>query len=157
MARIDTANREPSPIQEAAYGTAAILLAGGPGMGPLVPSPKYMTRWRLIGNLKETIPGSRMGEALDVIDRVLVTPSGQKLVDDLIPLLKRADAPTAKIQAHFMDRTKFPEQGHDDAAGYFAPETGGEPQYDVFVQWEKNLGPRDFNKPPLQTSARASP
>jgi hypothetical protein len=150
MATIDTANREPTPIQTAAYGTADILLAGGPGTGLLVPSQKYTARWRVIGNLKETIPGSRMGEALDVIDRLLVTPSGQKLVDDLMAVLKRVDAPAAKIQVHFMDHTKFPEQGHDDAAGYFDPDTSGEPQYDVFIQWEKNLGPRDFNKPPLQ-------
>jgi len=149
MVRIDTVNREPTPIQEAAYGTADILLAGGPGTGPVVPLQKDLARWGLIGNLKETKPGSRWGEGLDVIGRVLVTPSGLQLVDDLRPLLKRADAPAAKIQVHFMDRTDFPE-AHDDAAGYFDPDTGGEPQYDVFVQWEKNLGRRDFNKPPLQ-------
>ena len=150
MARIDTVNREPTPMQEAAYGTADILLAGGPGSGLVVPSQKYTARWKQIGNLKEAKPGSAWGTALDVIDRVLVTPSGQKLVDDLIPLLKRVGAPAAMIQAHFMDHTEFPEQGHDDAAGYFDPETSGEAQYDVFIQWEKNLGPRDFNKPPLQ-------
>src|SRR5215813_627198 len=108
MAGIDTVSREPTTIQTAAYGTADILLAGGPGTGLAVPSQTYTARWRLIGNLKEAIPGSRWGDALDVIDRVLVTPSGQKLVDDLIPLLKRVDTPAAKIQAHFMDRTKFP-------------------------------------------------
>jgi hypothetical protein len=150
MARIDTVNREPTPIQASAYGAADILLAGGPGIGPLVPTQTYMKRWQQVGNLKETKPGKDWAIALDVIDRLLVLPSGQKLVDDLIPLLKRPDAPAAKIQVHFMNRADFPEQGHDVAAGYFTPDTDGEPQYDVFIQWEKNLKPNDFAKFPLQ-------
>ena len=150
MATIDTVNREPTPIQEAAYGAAAILLAGGPGAIPPVPTQTYTMRWRQVGNLKETKPGKDWAIALDVIDRLLVLPSGQKLVDDLIPLLKRPEAPAAKIQVHFMDHTDFPEQGHDVAAGYFTPDTDGEPGYDVFVQWEKSLRQNEFKRPPLQ-------
>lgn len=150
MAKLDTVNREPTPIQEAAYGTADLLLAGGPGVGPLVPSGKYTVRWNQIANLKEVKPSKDWTKAGDVVDRLLVTPSGQRLVDDLIPLLKREGAAAAKIQVHFMDHTEFPEQGHDDAAGYFTPDTDGEPRYDVFIQWEKNLGALEFIKPPLQ-------
>jgi hypothetical protein len=150
MATLDTVNREPTPIQEAAHATADLLLAGAPGNGPLVPSGKYTVRWNQIANLKEVKPSKDWTKAGDVIDRLLVTPSGQHLVDDLIPLLGREGAPRAKIQVHFMDHKEFPEQGHDDAAGYFTPDTDGEPQYDVFIQWEKDLGPRDFALPPLQ-------
>jgi hypothetical protein len=151
VATLDSVNREPTPIQEAAYATADILLAGagGPTRAPEVPSGKYFVRWNQIAVLKEVKPGKDWAKAGEVSDRLLVTPSGQRLVDDLIPLLKRAGAPAAKIQIHVMFKQDFPEQGHDDAAGYFLPEEEGEPGYDVFIEWQKDAGPNDFTQPPL--------
>lgn len=150
MADIDTVNREPTPVQAAAYGTAEILLAGGPGTMPLVPPGKYTVRWNQIATLTEVKPGKDWAKAADVIDRFLVIKSGQKLVDELIPVLKRAGAAAAKIRVHFMEHKDFPQQGRQDAAGYFTPEDPDEPRYDVFVDWEKNSGPLEFIKPPLQ-------
>src|SRR5687768_3849949 len=108
MARIDTVNREPTPIQEAAYGTADLLLAGGPGTRPLVPPGKYMTKWIQIATLKRAKPGKDWAIAADVIDRFLAIKSGQKLVDEITPLLKREGARAAKIDVHFTDHVDFP-------------------------------------------------
>lgn len=150
MARIDTVNREPTPIQSAAYDTADLLLAGGPGTAPLVPSGKYTVRWNQIAELTEAKPTKDWVKAAEVIERLLVTKAGQKLVDDLTPRLKREGAASAKIKVHFMDHKDFPEEGRQDAAGYYTPLEDGEPRYDVFVQWEKNRTPLEFIKPPLQ-------
>jgi hypothetical protein len=150
MARIDTVGREPTPIQEAAYATGDILLAGGPGTGLLVPSVKYVQRWKKIATLTEAKPGRDWAIALDVIDRMLVTKAGQKLVDEITPELKREGAPAAKIRVRFMDNKDFPGTGREDAAGYFAPDTPDEPAYDVYVQWEKNQRPSDFTPGPLK-------
>jgi hypothetical protein len=150
MARIDTVNREPTPIQAAAYGTADLLLAGGPGTGPLVPPGKYTTKWIQIATLKRAKPGKDWAIAADVIDRFLAIKSGQKLVDEITPLLKREGARAAKIDVHFTDHADFPGEGRGDAAGYFGPDEPGEPLYDVYVQWEKNMRASEFIKPPLQ-------
>jgi hypothetical protein len=151
MARIDTVNREPTPIQEAAYGTADILLAGGPGKGPVVPPGKYTVLWGKIASLKEARPGKDWAIAADVIDRFLAIKAGQKLVDEITPLLKRPGAAAAKIQVRFMDHKDFPGEGREDAAGYYAPNEPDEPLYDVYVQWEKNRRPNEFIIGELQT------
>jgi hypothetical protein len=147
MTDIATVSRPPTPIQAAARATADVLLAG---KAPLTPPGKYTVRWTRMATLREVKPGKDWVKAEETIERLLVTTSGQKLVDDLLPLLKRGGTPAATIKVRFMDHKDFPEQNHDDAAGYYFPEEAGEPSYDVFIQWEKNLGPLEFIKPPFQ-------
>lgn len=145
-----------SSLRTAAITLANLLANGRPGSGAPdttgaadAPTAETLAKWRSVCRDQPPVrhPNHQATDAIALAahrsarDRMLSTRAGQRLMNDVYTALARPGSSRATIRVTFSRTSDFPEV-HSDA-NYFAPGTAGEPEYEIWIAWQFNLGPND--------------